>query len=123
MGPAAQRPRGGLKVKTWSGDVNSQSSETHSWQSGQLGQKPERGTKLDLFRSHSRAPWLRVEEEGGGGRGGARAESSQRFWCGCTWELDTVRSVCGAGWLMDMGWKEGNEGGGSMVTGLAHFYF
>lgn len=84
--------------------MSNQSSETHSWQSGQLGQKPERGTKLDLFKEPQQGSvssgWRRRVV---GGQGGARAESSQRFWCGCTRELDTVRSVCGAGWLMDMG--------------------
>ena len=103
-GPAARRPLLGVALKrrpeVWA--VSNRSSEKQSWQSGQLGQKPGCGTKLDLFKEPQKGTvnsgWRR-----GGRLGGARVESSQRFWCGCTRDLDTVRSVCGAGRLMDIG--------------------
>ena len=39
-----------LKRRPEVGAVSNRSSEKQSWQSGQLGQKPGRGTKLDLFK-------------------------------------------------------------------------
>lgn len=65
-----------------------------------------------------------MEEEGGGG---GREEPEQSLPKGSgavapgSWTLSDLCVVLGGYWTW--GRKEGNEGGGSMVTGLAHFYF